>query len=305
MLVEATGSAEGRVVFTPDGDRQTISASVNGRDIAMPSLAAARVDGEVQVENAFAIPVVRGNIEAAGVTVGSTRLDTVSVTATVVDGASQFDAAARGPELDLSASGSLADVAGAQVIRLTRLAGTAYGFPVNIASPATVRMSGGVTQISDVNLSVGGGTVTVNGTVGTDIDLKVAVNGVAAAFLERFSPGLGAAGTISGSATVTGTPAAPRVAWRIDWAGFNVAAAKDAGLPPMTLAASGAASATATTARRQPRRRRGVARRDRDCSILRRGPQCAGAGHGAARAAHRRLRAPTSRSPAPPASTSR
>lgn len=247
MLVEATGAADGRILFTPDGDRQSISLSFNGRDIAMPSLSAAQVDAEVQVENAFAIPVVRGSVEAANLNIGATRLDTVSVTATVVDGASQFDATARGPDIDLSASGSLADVSGAEVIRLTRLAGSAYGFPVNLASPATVRIEGGVTRISDVNLSVGGGTVTVNGTVGDEIDLSVAVNGVAGAFIEQFSPGLGAEGTISGSATVTGTPAAPRVAWRIDWTGFNVAAARNAGLPAMALAASGVATATATS----------------------------------------------------------
>lgn len=247
MLVEATGAADGRIVFTPDGDRQSISASLNGRDIAMPSIAAARVDADVRIDNAFAIPVIEGSAEATGLTIGTIRLDTASITASLVDGATQFEASARGPDLDLSGSGSLADVAGAEVIRLTRLAGTAYGFPVNIASSATVRIDGGVTSISGVNLAVGGGTVTVDGTVGADIDLRIATNGVAAAFLERFSPGLGAAGTISGSATVTGTPAAPRVAWRIDWAGFNVAAAAKAGLPSMTLAASGAASATSTT----------------------------------------------------------
>jgi len=247
MLVEATGAAEGRVVFTPDGDRQSIALVLNGRDIAMPSLAAARVDADIRVDNAFAIPVVQGSAQASGLSVGSIRLDTAAVTATLVDGATEFEASARGPDLDLSGSGSLADVSGAEVIRLTRLAGSAYGFPVNLAAPATVRIDGGVTSISGASLAVGGGTIAVDGTVGETIDLRVAMNGVAAAFLERFSPGLGASGTISGSATVTGTPAAPRIVWRIDWAGFNVAAAAKAGLPSMTLAASGAAGATSTT----------------------------------------------------------
>ena len=84
--------------------------------------------------------------------------------------------------------------------------------------------TGGTTSISGVNLSVGGGSVTVNGTIASTIDLKVVVTNVAGAFIDRFSPGLGAAGTISGSATVTGTPAAPRIAWQINWTGFSVAA---------------------------------------------------------------------------------
>ena len=255
----------------------------------MPSLAAARVDADVRIDNAFAIPVIQGSAEATGLTIGSIRLDTAAVTASLVDGATQFEASARGPDLDLSGSGSLADVSGAEVIRLTRLAGTAYGFPVNIASPATVRIDGGVTSVSGVNLAVGGGTVTVNGTVGADIDLRVAMNGVAAAFLERFSPGLGASGTISGSATVTGTPAAPRVAWRIDWAGFNVAAAAEGGAAVDDARRVGRRQRHVDHARRQSRRRRRVARRHRDRALCRLGAERAGAGHRAARAAHRRL----------------
>ena len=36
----------------------------------MPSLTATSVDGQLQVENAFGIPLVRGNAEAKGLTVG-------------------------------------------------------------------------------------------------------------------------------------------------------------------------------------------------------------------------------------------
>ncbi len=158
MLIEATGAAQGRVVFTPEGDRQSVSVSFNGSKIAMPSLTATSVDGQVQIENAFGIPLVRGNAAAKGLTVGGVRLDTATVTASVVDGATQFEAAARGPELDLSGAGSLADDNGAQVIRLTRSPATPSVSRSNIASPATVRIEGGTTTISGVNLSVGGGS---------------------------------------------------------------------------------------------------------------------------------------------------
>ena len=78
MLVEATGTAQGRIVFTPEGDRQSVSVSFNGSDIAMPSLTATSVDGQLQIENAFGIPLVRGNAEAKGLTVGGVRLDTAT-----------------------------------------------------------------------------------------------------------------------------------------------------------------------------------------------------------------------------------
>ncbi len=246
-LVEATGTAQGRVVFTPDGGRQSVSLSVNGQNISMPSVALARIDAEAQVEDAFGVPMVRGRAEASGLVAGDVRIDTATVTASVVDGATQFEATARGPDLNLSGAGSLANDDGAQVIAISRLSGSAFGFPVDIASPATVRMAEGETRISGVSLSVGGGRVAAEGTIASEIALDVTVTNVAGAFLNRFAADLDASGTISGSARVTGTPQAPRIAWRIDWAGFNVAAARNAGVPAMALAASGVASGTATT----------------------------------------------------------
>ncbi|MBN9020742.1 MAG: hypothetical protein J0H08_01310, partial [Rhizobiales bacterium] len=246
-LVEATGSAEGRVVFTPDGDRQGLSLSVNGRDVAMPSLSVSRIEAEAQIEDAFGVPMVRGRAEARALSAGSVQLDTATVTATVVDGATQFEASARGPDVNLSGAGSLANDNGAQVIGISRLAGSAFGFPVDIASPATIRLADGDIRISGVNLSVGGGRVVVSGTVADQIALDVTITNVAGAFLNRFAGDLDAEGTISGSAKVTGTPAAPRVAWRIDWSGFNVAAARNAGVPAMALNASGVATDTRST----------------------------------------------------------
>mgnify|MGYP000665994065 CR=1 FL=1 len=246
-LVEATGTAEARVVFTPDGDRQSVSASISGRDISMPSVVVGRIEADVQVEDALGVPMVRGSAEASGVDIAGTRIDTARVTATVENGATEFQASARGPDLDLNGAGSLAADGSAQVVRIDRLTGSAFGFPVNLAAPATIRMDGGETTISGANLAVGGGTVRVDGSIGEEIAVDAVINQVSGAFIDRFANDLGAEGTISGRATVTGTPAAPRVQWRIDWAGFNIAAARNAGVPAMALNASGVASGTATT----------------------------------------------------------
>ncbi|HET7716731.1 MAG TPA: translocation/assembly module TamB domain-containing protein [Bauldia sp.] len=247
LLTEATGAAQGRIVFTPDGERQSVSVAFNGNDVAMPSFAVARVDGQVQIENAFGIPMIRGNAEARGIDVAGVRLDTANVTASVEGGLTEFEASAKGPDLTLAGAGTLADEEGAEVIRVMRLSGTAFGFPLNVSAPGTIRLAGGTTTISGVNLSLGGGNVTVSGSVGSEIDLEIAVNNVSGAFADRFSPGLGAQGTISGSLTATGTPASPRIVWQVNWAGFSVAAMRNAGVPSLALDASGAGTSRATT----------------------------------------------------------
>ncbi len=247
LLVEANGSAQGRVSFTPDGDQQSVTVAFSGRDIALPSVAAKRIDGKVEIANALAIPMIRGHAEGSALSVGTLQLDSASVTASVENGATKFEGAAKGPEINLAASGSLSDQAGAEVIRLTRLTGSAFGFPVELAAPATVTAGSKGTSISDVRLVAGGGRVSASGTISPALNLKLGVNAVAGSFVDRFSQGLGAEGSISGGATVTGTTDKPKIAWQLTWTGFGVAASRSAGLPALALAASGNATATASS----------------------------------------------------------
>ena len=65
-------------------------------------------------------------------------------------------------------------------------------------------------------LNLGGGTATVSGKVGQALDLNATLARVPASLANSFSPGLDAAGSISGTVKVTGAPANPAVAFNID-----------------------------------------------------------------------------------------
>ena len=79
------------------------------------------------------------------------------------------------------------------------------------------------------------------------LDLRVATNAVAASFVNEFVPGLDADGTVSGNATVTGTPDAPKFAWDATWTDFAVDATRSVGLPPLAVTARGEGDMAATS----------------------------------------------------------
>ena len=246
-LVNATGSGEAKLQFAPDGARQSVAISFTGSNLSYQSIAAGTLEGEVHVDDAFGTPLVRGNATGRTMTIGTIRLDTAEATATVAGGATRFDATARGPDLNLTGSGSLNGAAGAQTVRLDALRGSVFGLPVALAQPVTINLDGTRSGISGATLALGGGRLLVNGTVSPNLDLVVTAEQVSATVVNGFAPNLGAAGIISGRATITGTAAAPAIAWTLDWSGLRTAATSTAGLPGLSLSARGNANGKATS----------------------------------------------------------
>lgn len=244
-LMQATGSGRADLTFTPDGARQTIAANFDASNVATNGFAASRVTGTATIGDAFGAPQVSGNATANGVNAGGLALTTLQANATVTGGATQFQAAARGPDINLTGRGALSGGAGAQVIRLDALDGTAFRFPVALSQPLTIDLAGG--RLSGATLALGGGTLRLDGTVTPTLNLTVTANRVAASVINTFAPELGAEGTITGRATITGTGAAPQIAWQADWTGLRVAATRNAGLPGLQLSARGNATRTSTS----------------------------------------------------------
>lgn len=246
-LINATGSGEAKLQFAPDGARQSVAVSFTGSNFTYQTIAAGTIEGEIHIDDAFGTPLVRGNATASAMTIGTIRLDTAQATATITGGATRFDATAKGPDVNLTGSGSLNGTAGAQVVRLDTLLGSAFGLPVALAQPVTINFDGARSGIAGASLALGGGRVLVNGTISPTLNLVVTAERVSAAVVNGFAPQLGAEGTISGRATITGTTAAPATAWTLDWSGLKTAATSTAGLPGLSLSARGNANGKATS----------------------------------------------------------
>ncbi|HVY21397.1 MAG TPA: translocation/assembly module TamB domain-containing protein [Bauldia sp.] len=245
-LVTASGSGEARVTFAPDGARQSLAVTFSGDGVSYQTIAAAKVSGDVRIDDAFGTPLVTGNANASALNIGGFHIDTASATANVSGGATRFTATAKGRDLDLSGSGSLAPATGGNAVRLDALNGRAFGLPVALNAPVTVNLGSGGSGISGAVLALGGGTLRVDGAVAPALNLTVVADKVAAAIANGFAPALGAEGIISGTARVTGPAATPAIQWQADWSGARVTATRNAGLPPLVLSARGNANGKAT-----------------------------------------------------------
>jgi translocation and assembly module TamB len=238
-LVPASGSGEARIEFAPNGAQQSLAISFTGEGIGYQTIGAGKISGDVHIEDAFGTPLVTGNATATALNVGGFHIDAANATASVEGGATRFTATARGRDIDLSGSGSLAAAANGNAVRIDALNGRAFNLPVALSSPVTINLGNGGSGISGAVLALGGGTLRVDGAVSPALDLTVAVNQVAASVINGFAPTLGAEGTITGQARITGPAAAPAIAWQADWTGARVAATRNAGLPGLTLSARG------------------------------------------------------------------
>ena len=246
-LIEATGAANGKVLLSANGPRQSVGVAFTASQFGYATVTAGNAKGDVNVDDAFGTPRNRGNVAASPLAIGSLRLDSATASAVLEGASTKFTIAARNPDLDLAGSGTLATNAGASVVTISTLSGSAYRTPLRLAAPATIRIDGVQTSIAGARIAVGGGTLRIDGAFAPELNLVLVAERIAASTINPFAPQLGAEGTLSARATVTGKPAAPVIAWQLDWAGARVAATRDAGLPALALAARGDATLANTS----------------------------------------------------------
>ena len=201
-LLDAAGAAEAKIAFAPSGTRQSLAVTFSGKGIRYATLVAGTFEGDVNIDDAFGAPRIRGNATASALSIGALKLDSAKASAAVEGGTTQFTAAAKGADLDLAGSGSYGPPSGAPVLEIATLSGSAYRLPVRLAAPLTIRLDGGQVGIGNARLAIGGGTLRVDGAVSPEMNLTVIADKVAAATANIFAPQLGAEGIISGRATL-------------------------------------------------------------------------------------------------------
>ena len=174
-LIERAGSGAGRGALrarrrTPDarGGLQRQRLFPTRRSRRGPSQATCSID------DAFGAPLVRGNATALGRDGRhAVRSTAARATASVAGGATRFEAAAQGPDLNLCRQRQPRRRAGAQVVRIDTLTGTAFRLPVQLNQPVTISLDGSQSRIGGATLALGGGTVRIDGAVSPRLDLTV------------------------------------------------------------------------------------------------------------------------------------
>ena len=142
--------------------------------------------------------------------------------------------------------GTLADLSGELkrldrgfAARLDALRLRQQGVSATLSAPATVTVSDGAVDLTPLKLDFGTGSLTAQGRMAEAFDIDVAITTMPLALANAIRPDLQLAGTINGTARVTGPRGAPDV--RFDIAAADVASTitRNAGLPPVSVTARG------------------------------------------------------------------
>ena len=110
-------------------------------------------------------------------------------------------------------------------------------------APLTLDVAGSyadeILRLTQAELDVGTGSLTASGTVGETLDLDLAINELPVGLADGFVDGLGAEGTISGTASATGSLSDPNAEFQLQGRGITTRQIAQSGIAPLTLDAAG------------------------------------------------------------------
>jgi translocation and assembly module TamB len=238
LLTRASGSlnADIGLVLTNGGQDATVKA--DGAKLSAFGASLDRVTADLRVTDLYRRPVISGDAAIDEVLVASERISRIRFNARGTPQASDvtLTATARGFDLDARARVVPAE---RTRIELTQFGASRGRDRLAIAGPATFTLADGGVDIRGLALGFGAGRLTVDGTAGSRLDLRVAARAVPLSAADIFAPGLGLSGTLEGDATIAGRASAPTGEYRARIARLSAPQTRNLGLPPIEVSASG------------------------------------------------------------------
>ncbi|RUU99593.1 translocation/assembly module TamB [Mesorhizobium sp. M6A.T.Cr.TU.017.01.1.1] len=238
-LEKAEGDVRGTIVFSKTGNAPEVTIKASTASISRGDLSAKTVTIDAQIANYLAAPVISGKIRADSVTSGGTVIRGIDVDLKREADWTGFSGGATVKDIPARAAGRVRIASGTTTVELTSGEATMRGIKAAIAQASTITIANGTTNLDRLVLNLGGGTATVTGKAGQALDLNATLARVPISLAHSFSPGLDAAGSISGTVKVTGAPANPAVAFKIDAAGVQTSQTRGAGFGGMGVSSSG------------------------------------------------------------------
>ncbi|WP_117195079.1 translocation/assembly module TamB domain-containing protein [Rhizobium terrae] len=234
---QAQGDLKGTVIFSNAGGKAGAAIRASGNVLKRGTIEIAQPNIDLAMPDIKAI-AAEGSIKAAKVGAGSIGLDDINLGVSHGGNRTGFNLAARYDDAPLNAVGDIqtgADIS----VGIESFTATPRNIPIRLAGPTRIAIANGGARLAGLTLATGSGSVTVNGTAGTALDVTANINALPASLLNSFVPAINAAGTISGTINATGTPSAPAVKYDLEWSDAQLRQTRDAGISPFRLQASG------------------------------------------------------------------
>jgi translocation and assembly module TamB len=238
VLTKLDGALDAVVSLSARDGGQDARITARGSRFAVADVTVRDFDTRLTVQDLYRRPMIDGSVSAAALTAGGQTYQDVRFVAEGTPAASRFTASATGQGFNLDAQGRVVP-GDATRIELASFTARRGGRRLSLAQPATIVLQDGSVALSNLVIAADQGRVAVSGTVGNRLDLSVDIRNLSLQVAEIVVPNLGLAGTINGSAAITGTTSNPSGTYRLNVAGLATAQTRQSGLPPLGIEAQG------------------------------------------------------------------
>ncbi|MCV0397455.1 MAG: translocation/assembly module TamB [Rhizobiaceae bacterium] len=236
---EIEGSLNGTIRFSLDAGTPSVAVDATVPRFRREAVIGEEIAIEATVENYVEAPAVSGDIRAVRVASGETLVENVSVALTRDGAWTGFDGSATVSGVPANARGRVRYVDGVATVELAAADATVQGVAMRVDRATTIVYRDGAVRLDGLVANVGGGSATVDGSAGETLSLDIRLAALPASVINAFSPGLGAEGTVSGTARVTGQTSDPSVDFDLDWNNAATAQIRSAGFGALTVSADG------------------------------------------------------------------
>ncbi|MFC1459800.1 translocation/assembly module TamB domain-containing protein [Microvirga arabica] len=238
VLTKLDGALDAVVTLAVRGGGQDVQVTARGARFAAADIAVRDFSAQLAVQDLYRRPVIDGSVTAAAMTAGGQSYRDVRLIAEGTPDASRFTASATGQGFNLDAQGRVVP-GDATRIELASFTARRGGRRLALAQPATIALRDGSITLSNLVVAADQGRVALSGTVGDTLNLSADIRNLPLQTAEILVPDLGLAGTVNGSATITGTASNPSGAYRLTVSGLTTPQTRQAGLPPLGIEAQG------------------------------------------------------------------
>lgn len=238
-LEKVEGALNGSVNFTKPGGVPQVEVKAATQSVTRGDLNARNVNIDALVANYAQAPAISGTIRADGVTSGGTAVTGIAIDLKQDGEWTGFSGGATVKDIPARAAGRVKVADGTTTLELQSGQATFQGVRAAIAEPSTIVVKDGRTALERLVIGLGNGRIVVSGSVADALDIKADLNAVPVSVANNFSPGLDAAGSISGTVNVTGPTSAPVVKYDIRASGLAAAQTRSAGLGGIGIDSSG------------------------------------------------------------------
>ena len=246
ILTKLAGDVDSHIALdAPDG-RQNASVVAHSAKLGFGANQLEGLDVNLTLNDLRGSPAIDGAASLAKALIAGQAIADLRLTAKGSPDVSELALGARVRGLAVKAAARLFAQSPPR-LDLSTLSVEGAGQKIVLAAPVSIAKTDDGVAIRNLALAVNGGRLTLDGSVGAALDLKVAAVAVPLSIVDLASPGLGLAGTLDANAALSGTPDDPSGDWRFKIARLTAPQTRSLSLPAIDASGAGRLGAGRTT----------------------------------------------------------